>query len=82
MKEDLAAAAAQREAAKAKRGQQGLLAKYHHRGAFYAEEDIVQRDTSGAVMENEVRDVASLPNVMQVRAYALIESDETYSRRE
>lgn len=67
LKEDLARAASQREEAKARRGQQGILNKYHHKGAFYTDEAVVQRDTSGSVMENQVRDVASLPSIMQVR---------------
>jgi microfibrillar-associated protein 1 len=70
LKEDTEHAAATRAAKAANRGQQGFLQKYHHKGAFFADDEILQRYDYTAPTEGEtIRDVSSLPKVMQVRNY-------------
>jgi len=64
LKDDLAFAQSTRD--NKSKGQHVFMQKYHHRGVFYTEEGITQRDTS-APTESMHMDVSSLPKAMQVR---------------
>lgn len=65
LQEDLAYAR-QTRAAK-QRGHQGFLQKYYHKGAFYQDMDILQRDyTQGTV---DAVDKSRLPQIMQRRQF-------------
>ncbi|WWD00695.1 hypothetical protein V866_007630 [Kwoniella sp. B9012] len=64
MAEDLEFANKTREKEK---GQMGFLQKYYHKGAFHQDDDILQRDYTGAT-EHSV-DMSMLPKVMQVRDF-------------
>lgn len=69
LKEDTERAAALRADKAANRGQKNFLQKYHHKGAFYADDEILQRYDYTAATGDAVQDVSSLPKVMQVRNY-------------
>lgn len=64
--EDLEAAEASRK--NKNKGQFAFLQKYHHKGAFYADQDILQRDYT-APTESTVTDISALPKVMQKRNF-------------
>lgn len=53
------------------RGKAGFLAKYHHRGAFFQDEEVqkevARRDLMGAKYEDQISDKSILPKYMQVR---------------
>lgn len=55
----------------ASRGKAGFLAKYHHKGAFFQDEEILKeiskRDLMSAKYEDQVGDKSVLPKYMQVR---------------
>lgn len=65
LKEDLAYARQTRQ--EKQRGSQGFLQKYHHKGAFYQDMDILQRDYTQQT-ESTVNK-AALPKIMQVRDF-------------
>ena len=65
LEEDLAYARRTRQ--EKQRGSQGFLQKYHHKGAFYQDMDILQRDYSQKT-ESAVNK-AALPKIMQVRDF-------------
>ena len=73
LKEDTERAAALRAAKTAQKAAGGgpnFLQKYHHKGAFYADDEVLQRYDYSAPTEGEVhRDMSSLPKVMQVRNF-------------
>lgn len=72
LKEDTEYANKTREAKAAQKaagGGPGFLQKYHHKGAFYADSEILQRYDYSAATEGSHRDVSSLPEVMQVRNF-------------
>lgn len=69
LKEDTEHAASLRAAKSANRGSANFLQKYHHKGAFYADDEILQRYDFTAPTEGAVKSVESLPGVMQVRNY-------------
>jgi microfibrillar-associated protein 1 len=69
LKEDTERAAALRAGKMANRGQQNFLQKYHHKGAFYADDEIMSRYDYTAPTESAVRDVSALPAAMQVRNF-------------
>lgn len=73
LKEDTERAAALRAAKTAQRAAGGgpnFLQKYHHKGAFYADDEVLQRYDYNAPTEGEShRDVSSLPKIMQVRNF-------------
>lgn len=66
LKEDLERAKQLRE--EKPKGSQKFLQKYFHKGAFYADQDILRRDYTEAT-SNEVRHKELLPEVMQVRDF-------------
>ncbi|RMZ89381.1 hypothetical protein DV736_g3380, partial [Chaetothyriales sp. CBS 134916] len=62
----------QKQARDQTRGQARVLAKYHHKGAFFrggddAAEALAQRDLMGATFQDDVADKAALPEYMRVR---------------
>ncbi|KAL9622151.1 MAG: hypothetical protein Q9160_003494 [Pyrenula sp. 1 TL-2023] len=61
----------QAEERDANRGMAGFLAKYHHRGAFFqddeAQQEAARRDLVGARYEDQIGDKSVLPKYMQVR---------------
>lgn len=72
LKEDLEYAKgtrAEKAAQKAAGGGPAFLQKYHHKGAFYADDEILQRYDYSVATEGSVRDVSSLPKAMQKRNY-------------
>jgi hypothetical protein len=50
------------------KGQQAFLQKYHHKGVFYTDDEILQRDYT-ANIEDQVTDMKALPSLMQVRDF-------------
>ncbi|KIR36010.1 microfibrillar-associated protein 1 [Cryptococcus deuterogattii MMRL2647] len=64
LKEDMEFAARTREKEK---GQMGFLQKYYHKGAFHQDDNLLNRDYTGAT-ESAV-DMTLLPKVMQVRDF-------------
>lgn len=71
LKEDTEHAKKLREEKMANRGQQNFLQKYHHKGAFYADDnaDVLSRHDFHAATESTVTSVDNLPKIMQVRNY-------------
>jgi microfibrillar-associated protein 1 len=71
LKEDTERAKKLREEKMANRGQQAFLQKYHHKGAFYTEEnaDLLKKHDHTATTENTIVSVDSLPEVMRVRNF-------------
>ncbi|WFD33364.1 hypothetical protein MCUN1_000177 [Malassezia cuniculi] len=65
IKEDMAHAAATR--AQKTRGQQGFMQKYYHKGAFFQDMDILQRDFTEQSVD--AVDKTALPRIMQVRDF-------------
>lgn len=61
----------QAEERDANRGTAGFLAKYHHRGAFFQDDETQQeaarRDLVGSRYEDQISDKSVLPKYMQVR---------------
>lgn len=53
------------------RGQSAFLAKYHHKGAFFQDDEAAEflrkRDIMGARFEDEVTDKSALPEYMRIR---------------
>ncbi|RMZ79877.1 hypothetical protein DV737_g3202, partial [Chaetothyriales sp. CBS 132003] len=73
--EDRAFLAAQKAGRDQTRGPGRVLAKYHHKGAFFrgADDDteaLAQRDLMGATFQDDVADKAALPEYMRVRDMA------------
>ena len=66
LKEDTEIARQKREE-KSKRSKGLYMQKYWHKGAFYNDMDVLQRDLSGPTM-NQV-DISKLPKVMQTRDF-------------
>ena len=58
-----------RDRFKKEKGNQGFLQKYYHKGAFFADEDILKRDYT-APTADEFRKEA-LPEVMQVKNWGM-----------
>ncbi|POY72373.1 hypothetical protein BMF94_4677 [Rhodotorula taiwanensis] len=52
-----------------KRGQQAFLQKYHHKGVFHQDLDILKKHDYTAPTESTIADVSSLPAVMQKRNF-------------
>lgn len=71
LKEDTERAKKLREAKMANRGQQAFLQKYHHKGAFYTDEnaDVLSKHDFTAATESTLVSTDSLPKVMQVRNF-------------
>lgn len=65
--EDMERARKSREEKKQNREPGAFLQKYHHKGSFFQDMDILKKDYSGKT-ENQV-DMSLLPSVMQVRDY-------------
>ncbi|TKA53745.1 hypothetical protein B0A53_03787 [Rhodotorula sp. CCFEE 5036] len=51
------------------RGQQAFLQKYHHKGVFHQDMDILKKHDYTAPTESTITDVSSLPAVMQKRNF-------------
>jgi microfibrillar-associated protein 1 len=70
-KEDQEFLEKQKEAKEENRGQTGYLARYHHKGAFFQDDEaaklLAQRDIMGAKFQDEVSDKSALPEYMRVR---------------
>ena len=53
------------------RGQSGFLARYHHKGAFFQDDEAAEilkrRDVMGAKFADEVTDKSALPEYMRIR---------------
>ncbi|WVQ98144.1 hypothetical protein IAU59_005266 [Kwoniella sp. CBS 9459] len=64
LQEDLEHAAKTREREK---GEMGFLQKYYHKGAFHQDDEILNRDYTGATQSSV--DMSMLPKVMQVRDF-------------
>lgn len=71
LKEDTERAKKLREEKMANRGQHAFLQKYHHKGAFYTDEnaDVLSKHDFHAATQDTVVSIDSLPKVMQVRNY-------------
>lgn len=65
LEEDLAHAQSTRQAKQ--RGQQGFLQKYYHKGAFFQDMDILQRDYSQSTVD--AVDKRHLPQILQKRHF-------------
>lgn len=65
LREDMAHARQTR--AEKQRGQQGFMQKYYHKGAFFQDMDILQRDYSQST--GDAVDKSQLPQIMQKRSF-------------
>lgn len=65
LKEDMEHARRTRE--EKRKGHQGFLQKFHHKGAFYQDMDILQRDYTESTPD--AVDKSALPKIMQVRDF-------------
>lgn len=63
--------ARQKEEKEEQRGKAGFLNKYHHKGAFFLDDEmserLAKRDLTGAKFADEVADKSTLPEYMRVR---------------
>ena len=70
-KEDEAFLSKQKEERDEGRGQSGYLARYHHKGAFFQDDEAAEilkkRDVMGAKFVDEVSDKSALPEFMRIR---------------
>lgn len=71
LKEDTERAKKLREEKMANRGQRAFLQKFHHKGAFYTEEnaDVLGKHDFNSATESTLISTDSLPKVMQVRNF-------------
>ncbi|KAH8917220.1 micro-fibrillar-associated 1 [Atractiella rhizophila] len=67
LKEDLEHARKTRE--EKQKGKQVFLQKYHHKGAFYADDEIMKKHDYSAPTEGTIKDATALPKVLQVRDF-------------
>ncbi|MBW0516273.1 hypothetical protein O181_055988 [Austropuccinia psidii MF-1] len=67
LKEDLEYAQQTRKAKS--KGKQAFLQKYHHKGVFYADSDILKKYDFSAPTEGTLTKIELLPKVMQVRDF-------------
>ena len=70
-KEDKEYVSKQKEEHEDGRGQAGFLSRYHHKGAFFQDDEVAQvlakRDLMGAQFQDDVRDKNALPEYMRIR---------------
>lgn len=63
--------AKQKEEKEEGRGKAGFLSKYHHKGAFFMDDEtserLAKRDLAGAKFADEVTDKSTLPEYMRIR---------------
>ncbi|GAA5823215.1 hypothetical protein JCM11251_007527 [Rhodosporidiobolus azoricus] len=69
LKEDTERAAAKRKEKEQNKGQKAFLDKYHHKGVFHQDLDILKKRDYQAPTASSVVDVSSLPAVMQKRNF-------------
>ncbi|ORY48829.1 splicing factor, Prp19-binding domain-domain-containing protein [Leucosporidium creatinivorum] len=67
LKEDTERAKKSRE--EKQKGNQVFMQKYHHKGAFYTDSEVLKKHDYSAPTASTVRDMASLPKAMQVRNF-------------
>lgn len=69
--EDQAFIAKQKEEKEEGRGKAGFLSKYHHKGAFFMDDEtserLAKRDFAGARFADDVADKSTLPEYMRIR---------------
>ncbi|KKY21116.1 putative microfibrillar-associated protein 1 [Phaeomoniella chlamydospora] len=71
-KEDAEYLAAQKEERESGRGKAGFMQRYHHKGAFFQDEEVAKeilarRDLMGGKFVDEVQNREALPEYMQIR---------------
>lgn len=70
-KEDKEYISKQKEEHEDGRGQAGFLSRYHHKGAFFQDDEVAQvlakRDLMGAKFQDDVEDKSALPEYMRIR---------------